>query len=278
MYIAAEVYDDDYLERTSQTGTMLYNVKSSGLDEYEKAVIDPETCRVISTEGIVSSADNFGPGEPPGGRMGMPPMPPGNGENFGGGMPPGNSENFGGDMAHPPENTEESPENGGGGSLEYTDNNTESYKNIFANSVNDNAKASDYARVIRALVYLNKEEAEKEELEKYWNTDEILRYLAVHTFMVNTDSYNSNMAQNYYIAEKDGVISILPWDYNLSFGSFSIGSPGREENKEKGDSVKTALNFAIDTPVLGVDMKERPLISVLLGVDEYKEKYHLYLD
>ncbi|MCD7778076.1 MAG: CotH kinase family protein [Clostridiales bacterium] len=267
VYIAAEVYDDDYLERTSQTGTMLYSVKSSGLDEYEKAVIDPETCRVISTEGIVSSADNFGPGEPPGGGMGMPPMPPGNGENFGG------------DMAQPPENTEEPPGNGGGGgSLEYTDNNTESYKNIFANSVNDNAKASDYARVIRALVYLNKEDAEKEELEKYWNTDEILRYLAVHTFMVNTDSYNSNMAQNYYIVEKDGVISILPWDYNLSFGSFSMGSPGRKENKEKGDSVETALNFAIDTPVSGVDMKERPLISVLLGVDEYKEKYHLYLD
>ncbi|MCC8097141.1 MAG: CotH kinase family protein [Eubacterium sp.] len=298
VYIAAEVYDEDYLERTGQEGAVLYNVKSSGLDEYEKAVIDPETCRVISTEGIVS-AGGFGMGEPPGGGMGMPPGngnmpnggnmpgPPGNnGEGFGGGMPQnmGNEQGFGGGMPQPPGNGEgfgsgmpEPPGGGSGGSLEYTDNNMESYKNIFANAVSDNTGAEDYARVIRALVYLNKENAEKEELEKYWNVDEILRYLAVHTYMVNTDSYSSNMAQNYFIAEKDGVISILPWDYNLSFGSFSMGGPGGDRGSEKGNSIETALNFAIDTPVSGVEMEERPLINVLLGIDEYKEEYHKYL-
>ncbi len=44
---------------------------------------------------------------------------------------------------------------------------------------------------------------------------EVLRYFAANTFLVNLDSYVSNMNHNYYLYEKDGIVSILPWDYNL---------------------------------------------------------------
>lgn len=54
-------------------------------------------------------------------------------------------------------------------------------------------------------------------------------------------------------------------DYNLAFAGFQSGS------------ASAAVNFPIDTPVSGIDLSERPIINKLLEVDEYKEKYHNYL-
>ena len=103
-----------------------------------------------------------------------------------------------------------------------------------------------------------------ENLEKYLNVDEILRYFAVNTFLVNLDSYSGGMYHNYYLYEKDGVFEVLPWDLNLSFGGFGIND---------GSS---AVNFPIDNPVKG-NLESAPLINELLKVDEYKERYHNYL-
>lgn len=89
------------------------------------------------------------------------------------------------------------------------------------------------------------------DLEKYIDVDEVLRYFAVNTVLVNLDSYVSNMKHNYYLYEKDGQLSILPWDYNLSFAGFQSGN------------ASSAVNFPIDTPVSGVELSERPLIAKL---------------
>ena len=58
---------------------------------------------------------------------------------------------------------------------------------------------------------------------------------------------------------------MLPWDYNLSFGSYQM----RNAND--------AVNYAIDTALNNVSAEERPLISKLLEKDEYRQKYHEYL-
>lgn len=147
-----------------------------------------------------------------------------------------------------------------GGSLEYTDDKIKSYSAIFNNVVGKGTK-KDFKRVITALKKLS----EGEELEKYFNIDKILRYLAAHTIVVNLDSYSSSMAQNYYIYERDGKITILPWDYNLAWGGFQSGS------------ASSVINFPIDTPVSGVEISSRPLIEKLLANNEYLEKYHSYL-
>lgn len=112
---------------------------------------------------------------------------------------------------------------------------------------------------------LNKEiKNEGNNLEEYINVDEVLRYFAVNTFLVNLDSYASNMKHNYYIYERNGKMEVLPWDYNLSFGGYYL---------EKGSDV---INFPIDTPVTH-SVEKSPLIMKLLEVPEYKEKYHQYL-
>lgn len=148
-----------------------------------------------------------------------------------------------------------------GGSLIYTDDEISSYSAIFGNVVGS-GNEEDYTKVITALKALNS----GENIEEYFDADEILRYLAVHTFVVNLDSYSSNMAQNYYIYEQDGVIKILPWDYNYAWGAF------------QGGTASSTVNFPIDTPVSGVEMSERPLISVLFENEEYLERYHSYLN
>ncbi|MDL2261128.1 CotH kinase family protein [Methanimicrococcus sp. OttesenSCG-928-J09] len=166
-----------------------------------------------------------------------------NGGRFGGGGPGG----FGG--------------TGGGADLVYTDDNVSSYNQIFENAVFSNAKDSDFKRVITALKYLNA----GEELETYVDVDETLRYFAANTVLVNLDSYVSNLKHNYYLYEKNGQISILPWDFNLAFGAF------------QGGDASSSVNFPIDTPVSGVSLEDRPLIGVLLENETYKETYHVYL-
>lgn len=147
-----------------------------------------------------------------------------------------------------------------GGNLVYTDDNKESYSDIFDNNVFKTTTDTDEDKVIEMIKNLN----EGTNLEEYLNVDEILRYFAVNTFLVNLDSYASNMKHNYYLYERDGVFEIIPWDYNLSFGAFNIGTASK------------AINFPIDIPVTD-SLENSPLIGKLLEVDKYKETYHKYL-
>ncbi len=150
--------------------------------------------------------------------------------------------------------------NSGGVSLVYTDDNESSYSAIFDNA-ETKTDEEDHQRVIEALKNLNS----GTELEKYVDVDAVLRYLAAHTIVVNLDSYSGSMGHNYYLYENDGQISILPWDYNMAFGGFQSGN------------ASSVVNFPIDTPVSGVSMEDRPLISKPLEVPEYLETYHKYL-
>jgi spore coat protein CotH len=74
------------------------------------------------------------------------------------------------------------------------------------------------------------------------------------------------MAQNYYLYERGGQITILPWDYNLAWGGFQSGD------------ASAVINFPIDTPVSGVAMTDRPLLSQLLSNQDYLAQYHDHLN
>ncbi len=147
-----------------------------------------------------------------------------------------------------------------GGSLTYIDDKSSSYSSIFDNAVGK-SEESDYQRVITALKALST----GTDLEQSFDVDAILKYLAAHTLVVNLDSYSSTMAQNYYIYENNGKITILPWDYNLAWGGF------------QSDDAASVVNFPIDTPVSGVEMADRPLLEKLFANSQYLTKYHEYM-
>ena len=147
---------------------------------------------------------------------------------------------------------------GGGANLNYIDDELDSYSTIWEGEITGTSK-SDHRRVVTAL----KNISEGNDLEKYLDVDNILKYMAVHTFAVNMDSLSGSMAHNYYLYEYDGQLNIFPWDYNLSFGGMSMGSSG---------DATDMVNDAIDTPFSGTKF-----FDALLENEEYLAKYHEYL-
>ena len=102
---------------------------------------------------------------------------------------------------------------------------------------------------------------DKSEIESVLDVDSALIYIAANTVLCSYDSYNNSMKHNYYLYENEnGIFSVLTWDVNMSFG-------GRESNTDVG----------IDTPIVSGNMETSPLISKLLAITEYKEKYYGYI-
>ena len=108
------------------------------------------------------------------------------------------------------------------------------------------------------------ENGNKGDIESIFDVDTFLKSIAVNTVLGNYDSYNGSKAHNYFLLEEDGVFKYIPWDYNMAFGGFM---------EDKGASV----TVSIDEPLYNVDASKWPLITKLLSVDEYKEKYYGYL-
>ena len=142
--------------------------------------------------------------------------------------------------------------------LIYSDDNPDNYSNIF-NNAKTKISTKDKTRLIEALRKLNA----KEDISSAVNTDEVIRYLAVHNFLCNDDSYTGMMVHNYYLYEEKGQLSIIPWDYNLGFGGFSAST----------DATST-VNSPIDSPVSGGTADSRPLIAWIFTDEEALAAYH----
>ncbi|MBP0966644.1 MAG: CotH kinase family protein, partial [Oscillospiraceae bacterium] len=168
------------------------------------------------------------------------------------------SEMFGGD------GKEGGPGGFGGGfgmgssdvKLQYIDDDPDSYSNIF-NNAKTTVNTADQKRLITALKALS----EQTDLESTLDTDEVLRYFVVHNFLCNGDSYTGQMIHNYYLYEKNGQLCMIPWDYNLAYGSFM------------GGNASSSVNAAIDTPVSG-DMSDRPMVAWIYDNADYTAQYH----
>ncbi len=165
---------------------------------------------------------------------------------------------------------------GSGTNLKYTGETQSNYSGLKDNAVTS-VTDEDFQKIIDMIRNLNN----GTNLEKYIDIDSTLRYFAVSTALVNLDSYQSNLFHNYYIYEKDGVCTILPWDLNLSFGGFSAemggGNKGKMNNSKRTSSDLSTIHFPIDEPT-STNLSDSPLLEKLLEVDEYKELYHKYLN
>ena len=151
--------------------------------------------------------------------------------------------------------------------LRYINDDPASYPNLFDNAKFDVDEA-DQVRLIEALRVLST----GENLETAVNVDQVLRYFTVQVFVMNWDSYLGHTGHNYFLYEEDGILSILPWDYNLAFGTYALGmtDPIRDPN--------VLLNWPVNTPARGEVMLERPLYHNLMKNDDYFARYHAYFD
>ncbi|MDO4515847.1 MAG: CotH kinase family protein [Bacillota bacterium] len=250
LYLAVESVEESFLERNYGGG--------------QGELYKPDTMNMGGGKGAggdFKMPENFDPAkmEPPQG-MEAP-------ENFDPATmtPPGDGE--------PPEGFDptagEGAERGKGGfsmgsddvRLIYTDDEFDSYANIFNNAKTESTDA-DKTRLISSLKTLN----EGSDIESVVDVEEVLRYFAVHNFVCNFDSYTGSMIHNYYLYEEDGVLSMIPWDYNLAFGGFM----STEDATEVG-------NYPIDEPVSGGSVEDRPMLDWIFADEAYTQQYHTYV-
>lgn len=151
--------------------------------------------------------------------------------------------------------------------LRYTDDAFDSYENIFRHAKFD-ITDSDRRRLIEALKILSA----GENLEMAVDVDAVLRYFTVQVFVVNMDSYLGRTGHNYFLYEDKGILSILPWDYNLAFATYSLGMP------DPVNDSTLYVNYPIDTPASGEVMRHRPLYHNLMKNRDYFRRYHTYFD
>ncbi|MGM9926054.1 MAG: CotH kinase family protein [Bacillus sp. (in: firmicutes)] len=200
---------------------------------------------------------------------------------------------------------------GTGSDLKWISDDISDYSGL---GLKTNEDTSDQSAMMKLLDTINN----GGNLEEVADVDEMLRYFAANTALVNLDHYQGSMKHNYYLYEENGIFSILPWDYNMSFGGFGIGGdkqphqnddasaaengkesndinertdesasnvnkkaeqPGADGGMMSGDLMnEKSINFSITTPVSGTTLEDRPLLNALLSVDEYREKYNQYLE
>ena len=180
----------------------------------------------------------------------------------------------------------------------------------------------NYAKVkggetsMRSVVAALKSVDSCEDIEEHVDIENMAKYMALQTFVVNFDSMTGYNAQNYYLREANGVISLLPWDYNMAWGGYpddgeEFGDFDQEEweqwfnslSQEQQDSIQKAfsqeswdmflpdtknrvstyeevskvVNFPIDTPFLG-NITKRSFFMNLLAKKDFKSLYYHYLN
>ena len=151
-----------------------------------------------------------------------------------------------------------------GGNFVYIDDNPASYPDIFEHRKTAGSRKDDEA-VIASLKILS----QGEKLKNGLNTHEIIRYFAAHNFLLSFDGYTGTEMHNMVICEKEGILSIMPWDYNLAFGTYVTGI-GKKVLEDPTD----LLNQGIDTPLIGSVEKDRPLWAWIMQKEKYRQEYH----
>ena len=292
LYLAVEDVEEGFLQRNYGTdygelykpdsmsfGAGRGNGKDFNMDDFDPEEFsskdsdtsDSDADDTTDSENTKNTGDTGGPPEIPDQdndsteEEGTPPEKPDD-EN----MPDMSQMPDGGDFGGGPDNGGNPGSGGGQGGgdmsmgsedvkLQYIDDDADSYSNIFDNAKTDITTA-DEDRLISSLKSLS----EGTDIEDAVNTDEVIRYFVVHNFLCNGDSYTGSMVHNYYLYEEDGQLSMIPWDYNLSFGAFD------------SSDATTQVNSPIDSPVSGDSLEDRPMVAWIFSDETYTELYHQY--
>lgn len=252
LYLAAEGVEEGYMQRTGKTRGNLYKPDSLSMGGGRG------NGRGFNMDGLdwdeegAPAFGDFQPGERPDRGTNSPDQPAVPEESA------GNERDFPapGEMPEPPDFA-----GGGMGAadvkLQYTDDDPESYANIFENAKTAVTDA-DEKRLIEALKKLGEGDPSALDMEQ------VLRYFVVHNYVCNGDSYTGSMVHNYYLYEEEGRLSMIPWDYNLAFGTF------------QAQDAPAMVNDPIDTPLSVTGGGDRPMFDWITGSTAYTELYHQY--
>ena len=147
---------------------------------------------------------------------------------------------------------------GTGSDLQYIDDNFSSYSGVELKTNEDSSDNGAFMDFVYDMEYSDG--------LSVIDQDSVLRYLSVSVSLSNLDSYHGSLAHNYYIYDQDNVFTMLPWDLNESFGSFSQGCNSADIRE-----------LYIDEPTDGA-LADKPLVALALASSDNLDTYHGYLN
>lgn len=108
-------------------------------------------------------------------------------------------------------------------------------------------------------------------LERGFEVDRFIRYLAMGIYLNNLDDYRF-LANNYYLYfDPKGKADFVPYDFDISLGTNWHGEMSYEE------FINQDLFRTKSLPAIWGDTSPRPLVDKVLGVEEYRRRYTGYL-
>ena len=116
-------------------------------------------------------------------------------------------------------------------------------------------------------------------LDTVVNTDELLRYFAVHSFLVQTDNMFTEQHNYGLYCDRNGRLSIIPWDYDLSFGTYFPTTADMTANYD-ADIMYCMRESWQDYNNGGYSAEyysNYPLFNVIYQNPSLMEKYHAYM-
>lgn len=114
--------------------------------------------------------------------------------------------------------------------LNYTGEDLKMYSEI-SNYAKVRGGEASMKRVVAALKSVNEGDA----IQEHVDVENVMKYMAIQTIVVNYDCMTGKNTQNYYLREARGRISLIPWDYNLAWGGYPDDEGDLVEEGGSGD-------------------------------------------
>ena len=152
-----------------------------------------------------------------------------------------------------------------GATLGWIDDKASSYASSGDYELKTNDKSETWKGFVGFVDFLNRstDDVFCADRSKYFEDDNVAKFLAFNTVLSNFDSYNGS-GRNWYMYQRDTAapfMSMIPWDLNLSFGAYG-GASG-------------AVNISIDTTQAAI--ASRPLFRRVVECATTRALYHRWL-
>lgn len=115
-------------------------------------------------------------------------------------------------------------------------------------------------------------------LEKVMNVDEAVKYFAVHSWLCQMDNMFVGQKNYGLYIDEDGVCTIVPWDYDLSFGCYYPSTA--ELTANYNIDVMYRLDFwnaGREKQISAKKYAEFPLFNVIYQNETLMAEYHEYM-
>jgi len=115
-------------------------------------------------------------------------------------------------------------------------------------------------------------------LDKIMNVDEVVKYFAVHSWLCQMDNMFVGQKNYGLYIDTDGVCTVVPWDYDLSFGCYYPSTAELTANYNIDVMYRLdARNAGREKQLSAKNYAEYPLFNVIYQNKTLMDEYHEYM-